>query len=134
MAAYFFGHSQGRSLGFEDGAVWAGRSADMTRALRAMSILDVLQQRKDYARVAEALNHDIDYAILEILDADDYLRTVRLSRKIQRQDQLIRDAFKPTGTDEHTGYRHLAEFRRKHPTASTDQDVVEVVKKLLEKY
>ena len=133
IAAYFLGRSQGRSSGFEDGVVWAGRSADMTKALRAKAVLDVLQQT-NYTRVAEALNHVIDYAILGMLDADDYLAAVRLPRTIQHQERSIREAFSPTGTDQHTGYRHLAEFRRMHPTDSTDKDVIEAVKKLIQQY
>ena len=58
VAAYFVGHSRGRSSGFEDGAVWDSRSADMCTALRAKATLDVLQ-KSNYTRVAQALNHDI---------------------------------------------------------------------------
>jgi len=68
VAAYFVGRSQGRSSGFkdgrssgfEDGAVWESRDADMCNALRAKAILDVLA-RSNYTRVAESLNHDLDY-------------------------------------------------------------------------
>lgn len=133
VATYFLGHTQGRSSGFEDGAVWAGRSADMCKAMRAIAILGVLEQT-NYTRVGEALNHDVDYAILGVLDADKRLAGVRLPRKIQKQEQVIREAFKPTGTDEQTGYRHLAEFRKKHPSDSTDINIVEAVNQLTEKY
>lgn len=133
MTAYVLGRSQGRSSGFEDGVVWSGRSADMTKALRAKIILDLLQQT-NYARVAEALNHDIDHAILGVLDADDSLAAARLPREIHQQDQSIREAFSTIGGDESTGYRVLAEFRRDYPTDSTDKDVVKAVKNLIEKY
>ncbi|MFC1462903.1 hypothetical protein ACFLQU_04775 [Verrucomicrobiota bacterium] len=133
VCAYLVGHSQGRSSGFEDGAVWAGQSADMCKGMRAIAILGVLEQT-NYTRVAEALNHDIDYAILGALRADEHLADIRLPRKIQKQEESIREAFKPSGTDEATGYRHFAEFRRKHPTDSTDKDIVKAVNQLIEKY
>ncbi len=50
IAAYYLGRSQGRSSGFEDGVVWAGRSADMAEALRAKAILDILQETKRHTR------------------------------------------------------------------------------------
>jgi hypothetical protein len=133
IAAYVLGRSQGCASGFEDGVAWSGRSADMTKAVRAKAILDLMEQT-NYARVSEALNHDIDYAILGVLDADEHLIAVQLPGRIQQQDQSIREAFRSKGTDETTGYSNLAEFRRKHPTDSTDDDVVKAVKKLIEKY
>ena len=133
VSAYLVGHSCGRSSGFDDGAVWCGRSADRGTAMRDIVILGLLEQT-NYTRVAESLNHHIDYAILEILVADKYLADVRLPHHIQEQDRHIRAAFKATGTTEETGYRHLADFRRQHPTEATDKDVLEAVNQLLEEH
>ena len=130
VSAYFVGRSHGRSSGFEEGAVWSGRSADMCKGLRAMAILGVLEQT-NYTRVAEALNHDVDYAILGALKADKLLEHVCLPREIRKQEEIIRESFKSAETDD---YRHFAEFRRKNPTKSTDKHIVEAVNELLEKH
>lgn len=132
-SAYFVGHSQGRTSGLEDGVVWVGRSADICKAMRAIAILGVLE-KTNYTRVAEALNHDIDYAILGIRRADNHFAGTGLPKEIRREEDALWAAFKDTGTDETTGYRLLAAFRRKHPTQSTDKDVVAAVNQLLKDY
>ena len=133
VTAYFVGHSQGRSSGFEDGVYWEQKSVKLCQAMRAVAILGVLEQT-NHAGVADALNHDIDYAILGALRADEHLANIRFPREIQKIEEDAQEFFRNTGTDEHTGYRHLAELRRTHPTKSTDRDIVEAVNELLEKY
>ena len=133
MVAYVVGHSRGRSSGFEDGAVWAGQSADLCKGMRAVAILGVLEQT-NYTRVAEALQHDVDYAIIGALSSEEHLAGVRLPREVRKQNELVREAFKSTGTDDHTGFSVLADFRRKHPSPSKDKDVLDAVVELLEKH
>lgn len=132
-AAYFIGYTRGRSSGFEDGAVWADRLSGMSSAMRAIAILGELDRSK-CPRVAESLNHDIDYAILSIINADKHLERISLPRTIILQRKGIDEAFKSTGADELTGYRHLAEYRRKSPSPSKDKDVLNAIKGFLDKY
>ena len=132
-AGFLHGRARGRATAFKDGAIWVGRSADMAKGLRAIALLQELEQQ-NYTRVSEALNHDLDYAILNLLDADEYLANTRLPRDIQRQEEAIQHAFKKTGVDGQTGYRHLAEFRMKHPSKSRDKDVLEAVGALIAKH
>jgi len=133
VAAYCVGYSRGRSSGFWDGAVWTEGSADMCTALRAKWTLDLLEQT-NYPRVAETLNHDIDYAIIGVIDADKHLANVRFPRNIREMHESSWETFKPMGIDENTGHSYLADFRRKHPTHSTNEHVVKAVNELLEKY
>jgi hypothetical protein len=134
VAAYLVGHSRGRSSGFEDGAVWAGQSADLCKGMRALAILGVLEQT-NYTRVAEALQHDIDYAIIGALRAEEHLAGVSLPREIRKQNDSIQEAFKTnTGAEDHTGFSVLADFRREHPSPSRDRNVLDAVDQLLEKH
>ena len=133
VAAYFVGHSLGRTSGFEDGVVYAGQSADMCKGMRAMALLGVLEE-KNYTRAEEALNHDLDYAILGALRADAHLADIRLPHKVLQQEEYVRKAFKQTEADENTGYRHFTEFRRKHPTKSTNEHIIEAIDGLLKEY
>ena len=133
VSAYFVGHSLGRTSGFEDGAVFAGQSADICKGMRAMAILGVMEE-KNYTRVEEALNHDLDYAILGALRADASLAHIRLPRKVQQMEESVHQAFSQTGTNDQTGYRHFAKFRREHPSQSTDRYIADAMNELLKKY
>lgn len=134
VVAYLVGHSQGRSSGFEDGAVWAGQSANFCKGMRAIAILGVLEQT-NYTRVAEALQHDVDYAIIGVLHSEDHLAGVRFPREIRKQNESIREAFKPAaGSEDRTGFTVLADFRRGHPSPSKDRNVLDAVDELLEKH
>ena len=130
---YFVGWSQGRSSGFEDGVVWGGQGDAICKGMRAIAILRVLEQT-NYTGVAEALNHDVDYAIFEALRAEEQLADVRLPRTVQKQMESLREAFELTGTVDDQGFRVLAKFRREHASDSTDKDIVEATQQLLEEY
>ena len=69
-----------------------------------------------------------------MLGADKRLAKIRLPCKIQEFELLLRKGYKRTGTDEKIGYRYLAEFRRKHPTDSTEKSVVDAINQLTENY
>ena len=133
VAVYIVGHSQGRSSGFEDGAVWAGQSADLCKGMRAVAILGVLEQT-NYTRVAQALHHDVDYAIIGALRAEEHLAKVRLPRAAQKAEEVAAEVFPAKDGNDRTGFDVLADFRREHPSPSQNKDVTTAVDQLLKKH
>lgn len=134
VAAYMIGRLQGRSAGFEDGSTYGIHTADLCNGMIAIATLGYLEQT-NYTGVARMLQHEIDSTIVIALHSEKQLANVRLPREIQKQNESIRDNLQAAiGPGDYTSLSVLADFRRKYPSPSEDQDVQDAIREFLEKY